>query len=190
MTPSSSSQFPRTLRSHNLLFLALDYFPPLELGERATLLNPHDVAHVVLVGFIVGIIFLRAPHRLFHDWMREAALDAHHHGLVLLTADHDALERAPRHVCSLRCGLRAHGALRPCCWPRCGFCNGSRPAGALLACDRLDPGDVTTNLPYPRGIFELSSRTLKAQVKLLLLQLEDLLVELVDSHGADITRFH
>src|SRR5258708_1319922 len=87
--------FPRVkMRSNDLLLLALGHFPPLELGQRPALLDPDDVAHVIFVGLVVGVELLRAPHRLLHDRMREAALHAHHHGLVLLVAHDDALECA------------------------------------------------------------------------------------------------
>src|SRR5262245_46140804 len=105
MTPPSSSQFPRTPRSHHFLLLAPNHFPAFELGQRSALFNPPDVVHLVLVGLIVGVIFLRASHRLLHHRVGEAALDAHHHGLVLLVAHHDALERALRHLWLLRLGF-------------------------------------------------------------------------------------
>src|ERR1700716_692377 len=97
MTPPSSF-FPRAVRSHDFLLLAPDHFPPLELGERTALLDPDDVVHVILVGLVVGVVLLGAPHGLLHDRMGKAALDPHDHGLVLLVAHHDALERALRHL--------------------------------------------------------------------------------------------
>src|SRR5215510_7182532 len=176
MTPPSFSLFQCAWRSHDLLLLAADHFPPLELGERTTLLDPDDVVHVILVGLVVGVVLLRAPHGLLHDRMGKAALDAHDHGLVLLVADHDALERALRHLSLLRLRLRARGALRH--------------AGALLRRDRLDARDVAANLPHPRGVLELAGRPLESQVEPLLPELERLVVELVDGHGAQITRLH
>src|SRR5512145_1068137 len=98
MTPPSPSCFPRASRSHHLLLLAADDFPALEPGERATLLDPDDVVHVVFVGLVVGVVFLGAAHRLLHYRMGEAAFDPHHHGLVLLVANDDALQHALRHL--------------------------------------------------------------------------------------------
>src|SRR5262249_35477837 len=98
MAPPSSLSFPRAWRSHDLLLLAPNLFPVLELGERTALLDPHDVIHVIFVGLVVGVVLLGAPHGLLHDRMGEAALDAYDHRLVLLVAHHDALERALRHL--------------------------------------------------------------------------------------------
>src|SRR5437660_11684214 len=97
MTPPPSFRFARSQRSHDLLVLAADRFPPLELGERTTRLYPDDVVHVIFIGLVVSVVFLAAPDGLLHPRMREAALDPHPHGLVLLVAHHDALERALRH---------------------------------------------------------------------------------------------
>src|SRR6266478_8774229 len=97
MTPPSSCKFPRPLRSHSLL-LAPNHLPAFELGQWPALFDPHDVVDLVLVGLIVGIIFLGTPHRLLHDRMGEAALDPHHDGLVLFVAHYDALECALRHL--------------------------------------------------------------------------------------------
>src|SRR5438094_5431237 len=127
MVPPSSCCCARALRSHDLLLLAAHDFPTLELGERAPLLDPDDVVHVVFVGLVVSGVFLGAPHRFLHDRMGEAALDPHHHGLVLLVADDDALQHALRHLSLLRLGFRA-----------------------LLRRDRLDAGDIAADLPHPR----------------------------------------
>jgi hypothetical protein len=75
-----------------------DHLPALELGQWPAFFDPDDVVHVIFVALIVGVVFLRAPHRFLHDRMGKAALDAHHHGLVLLVAHHDAMERAFRHL--------------------------------------------------------------------------------------------
>src|SRR5215475_11074407 len=101
MTPPSSF-FPRASRSHDLLLLAPYHFPPRELGDRTALLDPDDVVDVILVGLVVGVVLLGASHGLLHDRMGKAALDPNDHGLVLLVADHDALECALRHPCLLR----------------------------------------------------------------------------------------
>src|SRR5882757_7517409 len=46
----------------------------------------------------MGVVFLRAPHRLLHHRMGEAALHPHDHGLGLLVAHHLALQHALRHL--------------------------------------------------------------------------------------------
>jgi hypothetical protein len=65
-----------------------------------------------------------------------------------------------------------------------------RLARALLHRNGLDSRDVAAHLPHPRRVLELAGRPLKAQVELLLLELEDLVVELVDGHGPQVTRLH
>src|SRR5882724_8788891 len=138
MTPSPFSRFSRAWRSHDLLLLAADHFPALELGQRTALLDPDDIVHVILVGLVVGVVLLRSPHRLLHDGMGEAALDADDDRLVLLVAHHDALERALRHLSLLRLGLGARSALRLGCWlVRLRLRRGRRRARALLRRDRL-----------------------------------------------------
>src|SRR4051812_41408736 len=97
----SSLLFPRPSRSHHVLFLlALDHFPALELRNRPALLDPDDVAHREFVLLVMGVVFLRATHSLLHHRMGEAALDPHHHGLVLLVAHHGAMQRTLRHLAS------------------------------------------------------------------------------------------
>src|SRR5207249_9031423 len=181
MTPPSSSKFPRPLRSHGLLLLAPNHLPAFELGQWPALYDPHDVVDMVLIGLIVGIVFLGTPHRLLHDRMGEAALDPHHNGLILFVAHYDALERALWHLQLLRLGFGPPGTLRlgrffrrRRCW------RGSGLARALLCRDRLDARDVATNLPNTRGILELPGCPLKAQIESLLLELEKLIVKLVD----------
>src|ERR1700719_4089375 len=62
--------FPRASRSHDFfLLLALDHFPALELRQRAPLLDPDQIAHRELVLLVVGVVFLRASHRLFEHGM-------------------------------------------------------------------------------------------------------------------------
>src|ERR1700757_3452389 len=99
MSLASSVPNRRVPASTDLLSFALDHFPPFEPRKRAALLDPDDVADVMLVAFVVGVVLLRLPHRLLHDRMGEAALDPHHDGLVLLVADHNALQRSFRHWC-------------------------------------------------------------------------------------------
>src|SRR3984957_269495 len=92
-----SQLFPRAWRlSDFLLLLALDHFPPLELRQRTALLDLDEVAHRELVLLVVGVVLLRAAHRLLEHGMGVAALDLHDDGLVLLVADDDAMERALR----------------------------------------------------------------------------------------------
>src|ERR1700712_547319 len=102
--------FWRSGRSLHFLLLALDHGPALQLGDRRVLLDPHDVADPVLVGLVVGVILLRPPHGLLHDGMREAALHANHHGLGLLVADDNALQRSLRHRKPLTFPPRASAA--------------------------------------------------------------------------------
>src|SRR6266851_4153035 len=74
---------------------------------------------------------------------------------------------------------------------RLGFCAGvSGLPGTLLGGNRLDARDVATNLAHARGVLQLTGRPLKAQVESLLLELERFVVELIDGHGAEITRLH
>src|SRR5438128_2280769 len=61
---------------------------------------------------------------------------------------------------------------------------------ALLPGDGLDTRDVAPHFAHARGIFELTGRPLEAQVELLLLELERLVVELVDGHVPDIFGLH
>src|SRR5215468_299466 len=94
----SSPLLLRPLRLHDLLLIALDHFPALEPRQRPALLDPDDITHRVLVLLVVSVVLLRAPNGLLQDRMGEAALDAHHHGLVLLVAHDDALEHTLRHL--------------------------------------------------------------------------------------------
>ena len=95
--------------------------------------------------------------------MRETALDLHDDGLFLLVADDDALENALRHI--------LEPVFSPCVEPTSRF--------AALAADRLDPRDVAADTAHPRGVFELPGGALKAQVELLLLEVQELLLELI-----------
>src|SRR5947209_10137645 len=91
---------------NRLLLLAPDHFPAFELRQGPALLDPHDVADMMLVGLVMGVVLLRAAHGFLHDGMREPPFDAHDHGLVLLVADNDALQCALRHSFLLRLSLR------------------------------------------------------------------------------------
>src|SRR5215211_5618507 len=66
--------------------------------------------------------------------------------------------------------------------------------GGLLPRQRADAGDVLADLAHARGVLELSGRALEAQVELLLLQRQELILELVRRHCLEIReplrRFH
>src|SRR5262245_4600655 len=81
-----------------LLLLAADNFPALVLGNRAALLDPHDIAHRISVGFVMGVVLLRAANRFLHRWVRKTTLHTHDHRLILLVAHHNAMERTLRHL--------------------------------------------------------------------------------------------
>src|ERR1700760_1389106 len=57
---------------------------------------------------------------------------------------------------------------------------------AFLGGDGHHAGDVTANDAHPRSVLQLPTRLLKAQVELLLLQLERLVVELILGHDANV----
>src|SRR5918999_2358767 len=98
--------------------------------------------------------------------------------------------------------LRFRGLLRPrcrrtfrlrCCCRllfRFGGALRGRLALALLPRDGLDAGDIAPDHAHPRGILELTRGALKAQVELLLLQLQHLVVELIDGHRSGVGSFH
>src|SRR5215204_1260153 len=66
--------------------------------------------------------------------------------------------------------------------------------GGLLPRQRAHAGDVLADLAHARGVLELSGRALEAQVELLLLQRQELILELVRRHCLEIReplrRFH
>ena len=66
--------------------------------------------------------------------------------------------------------------------------------GALLGGDGHDAGDITAHDAHTRGVLQLPARLLKAQIELLLLELERLVVELILGHDAKVRktagRFH
>jgi hypothetical protein len=95
--------------------------------------------------------------------MREATLDFHDDRLVLLVADHDALENPFRHA-------------RYILWL------GTAP----LAGNRFCPRDIAPYDTHPRRILKLTRRPLKAQIELLLLEVQDFLFDLIDAHHAQI----
>src|SRR5262245_12420834 len=87
----------RATRLNDLFLLAPDRFPALEPRDRPPFLDPDDIAHVIFVGLIMGVVLLGAPHRLLHHRMGVTAFDPHDDGLVLIVAHHDTLELALRH---------------------------------------------------------------------------------------------
>src|SRR6516162_7248882 len=151
MTPPSSSRFPRALRSHDLLLLAPNHFPPLELGQRSALFDPDDVVHLVLVGLVVGVVFFRAPHRLLHDRMGEAALDTHHYGLVLLVAYHDAR--------SMRFGISDYSGLAFERVARFGLAADSFFRGAVVAAGAARPERFCAAIVLIRAMSRRTCRT-------------------------------
>src|SRR5688572_29083153 len=85
-------------------------------------------------------------------------------------------------------GLRTRSALGLGCSLRVrrGLRDGPNAAAALLRGDGLDPRDVAAHLAHARRVLELARGALEAQVELLFLQLQDLVVELVDGHRPQI----
>src|SRR5215475_5612744 len=89
----------RSSRSLNfLLLLAPDHGPALELGDRPALLDPHQIANRVRVGFVVRMVLLGTADGLLHRRVRKTPIDTHDNRLVLLVADNHALERTLRHL--------------------------------------------------------------------------------------------
>src|SRR4029078_12131124 len=82
--------------------------------------------------------------------------------------------------------------LRPaaCAWAyrslRLAFCRTS----PLLRSNGPNACDVAAGLPHARRVLQLSRRSLKAQIEPLFFQLEELIVELIDSHCTQIVRLH
>src|SRR5882672_1858042 len=65
-----------------------------------------------------------------------------------------------------------------------------RRAGAFLRGDGLETRDVAADDPHARGILKLTGGALEAQVELLLLELEHLVVDLVERHRSCVCGFH
>jgi hypothetical protein len=59
-----------------------------------------------------------------------------------------------------------------------------------LARNRLDAGNVASDLSHPRRVLKLAGRRLKAQVELLLLELHELVIELILRHCTNLAGFH
>ena len=72
--------------------------------------DSHDVAHLVGLGLIMGVIFLRPAYGFAEHRVDEAALHIHHHRLGILVAHHDALQHALGHLFVLF--SRPSGAVR------------------------------------------------------------------------------
>src|SRR5215203_751348 len=66
--------------------------------------------------------------------------------------------------------------------------------GGRRPLERAHAGDVLADLAYARGVLELPGRALEAQVELLLLQRQELVLELVRRHRLQVReplgRFH
>src|SRR3954468_15678187 len=71
-----------------------DDFPALQLGNRLAFADAHDVADLEALGFVVGVIFLRAADSFAQHRMDEAALHLDHDGLGVGIADHHTLQHA------------------------------------------------------------------------------------------------
>src|ERR1700752_2181439 len=87
------------------------HFPALALGNRTAFADEHRIADLVHVRFVMRGITLRTADELLVDRVHDATLDRDDHGLVVLVADHGALQHSPGHI-SL---LNLFPALRP--WP-------------------------------------------------------------------------
>src|SRR5262249_46763090 len=70
------------------------HFPRLGLGDRTAFLDHHPVAHLGVVAFVVGVVFLRAAHDLADRRVLHLALDQHGHGLVHAIAHDGARQLA------------------------------------------------------------------------------------------------
>src|SRR4051812_15399854 len=105
--------------------------------------------------------------------MRETALHANDDRLVFFVADDDALQHSLRHLAVplLLAGGAAFG-------------------GALLGGNGLHARDVAADDANARGVLQLAGGPLETQIELLLLQLEDLVLELIGRHAADVFCFH
>src|SRR6185312_1788107 len=71
-----------------------------------------------------------------------------------------------------------------------GLRRGLRRTDALLRRNRLHTRDVAADDPHASRVLELTGGPLKAQIELLLLQLEYLVIELVDRHRSYVGNFH
>src|SRR4029077_9723158 len=60
-------------------------------------------------------------------------------------------------------------------------------AGGLVPRQRLHPSDIAPHDAHARGVLELPRRPLEAQVELLLLELQKLVLQRIGPHGLQIT---
>src|SRR5687768_11150224 len=128
-----------------------EHAPGLELGDRPRLLDADDLAFLVFVALVVGVILLRPADDLAVERVLHPPLDADHHGLVGLVGHDGAGQDALGHsIYSLVVGLSGPQA---------------------LSLKRSDPGDGAAHLADPRRLLDLVGRRLEAQVELLALQL-------------------
>jgi hypothetical protein len=65
--------------------------PALVLRDRRTFLYAHLVPQLRRIGFVMGMVLLAPPYRLFVERMRETTLNPHDNGFVIRVADHDTL---------------------------------------------------------------------------------------------------
>jgi hypothetical protein len=65
--------------------------PALVLRDRRTFLYAHLVSQLRRIGFVMGMVLLAPPYRLFVERMRETTLNPHDNGFVIRVADHDTL---------------------------------------------------------------------------------------------------
>ena len=122
------------------------------------------------VRLIMRGIALRAPDDLFVEPMHKTSVDTHDHCLIGLIAYHRSLHDPFRHDFNpFRLGS---GAL----------------AGTGL--HRLNPRDIAPDFAHSRGVFQLAYHLLKAQVKGLLLQIQQLFPQLIRGHTANFFKLH
>src|SRR5499426_1403535 len=73
----------------------LRHAPVLRPGDRAALLDRHEIAFLALVRLVVRVVLLRARDDLAVERVRDPALDEDGHRLVHLVAHHPPRELAP-----------------------------------------------------------------------------------------------
>src|SRR5476649_1454825 len=77
------------------------HLPSLGFRLRRALDDAGVVAGLVDVALVVGVILLGPAHGLLQHRMQEGPFDLHHHGLVALIGDDNALENSFRHLSAL-----------------------------------------------------------------------------------------
>src|SRR5690242_12359254 len=79
----------RSLQSGADLGVALrQHFPGFGFRLRRALDDAREVALLVDIGLVVGVVTLRTAHGLLQQWVEESPFDLDHHGLVTLVGDH------------------------------------------------------------------------------------------------------